>query len=226
MTFTRYAIYYAPDDASDLARFGAAWLGWDNLAGAEVPHLDLPLPVADITEKPRKYGFHGTLKPPFRLNGGASESELADAVRGVAQIFPAIKVPQMKLKVIGSFIALAPVTVSRPLSDLASTCVMELDTFRAPPTEDELASRRAPGLTPEQETMLLRWGYPYVHDQFRFHLTLTGSLNTAMRTRVLSTLMPLADRYGRDLFPIKDIVLFGEREDGRFQKIARYALTG
>jgi len=68
MTYTRFAIYDAPiDDA--LASFGAAWLGWDIRQGrvshrADVPGLD------DITMTPRKYGFHGTLKPPFRLADG------------------------------------------------------------------------------------------------------------------------------------------------------------
>ncbi len=38
----RYAIYYAPPEASDLARFAASWLGWDPASGESVPHLDAP----------------------------------------------------------------------------------------------------------------------------------------------------------------------------------------
>jgi hypothetical protein len=39
---------------------------------------------------------------------------------------------------------------------LARDCVLEFDRWRAPPRADELARRRAAGLTARQETMLLR----------------------------------------------------------------------
>ena len=48
--------------------------------------------------------------------------------------------------------------------------------FARPPGAAELERRRKAGLSAAQEKMLLRWGYPYVLDEFRFHLTLTGRL--------------------------------------------------
>ena len=76
MSFTRYAIYYLPP-AGALADFGARWLGWDVRRGAAAVQLDLP-GLRDATEAPRKYGFHGTLKPPFRLAEG--QERLIDAL--------------------------------------------------------------------------------------------------------------------------------------------------
>ena len=76
-TFSRYALYYAPPVGSDLADFGAAWLGWDAATAKPVPHPnvpDLPRPVSMITETPRKYGFHGTLNQPFRVAEGRQYS--------------------------------------------------------------------------------------------------------------------------------------------------------
>ena len=77
--FTRFAVYYAPEPGP-LADFGAAWLGWDATAGSARAHPDiagLPRPVAEITQTPRKYGFHGTVKPPFRLAPGSTPEALA-----------------------------------------------------------------------------------------------------------------------------------------------------
>ena len=35
------------------------------------------------------------------------------------------------------------------------------------------------GLTDRQEALLTQWGYPYVMEEFRFHITLTGALDPA-----------------------------------------------
>ena len=84
--FARYAVYYTPEPGP-LADFGAAWLGWDIATGAEVAHPDLPglpRPVAELTATPRKYGFHGTVKPPFRLAEGHDAEGLELAAQHLA----------------------------------------------------------------------------------------------------------------------------------------------
>ena len=84
--FSRYAVYYAPPADDPLAVFGAGWLGWNAVEGALAQHPEiaaLPAPVERITATPRKYGFHGTLKPPFRLTGDAAT--LSDAVEALAR---------------------------------------------------------------------------------------------------------------------------------------------
>lgn len=74
MSFARFAIYYVPSKGH-LADFGASWLGWDIVEARDVPQPDVP-GLRDITMKPRKYGFHGTLKPPFRLKEGQTQASL------------------------------------------------------------------------------------------------------------------------------------------------------
>lgn len=67
MQFRRYGLYYTPRPGA-LAEFGAAWLGWDPVAGQSMAHpaIDgLPRDISEITASPRKYGLHGTIKPPF-----------------------------------------------------------------------------------------------------------------------------------------------------------------
>ena len=45
-----------------------------------------------------------------------------------------------------------------------------------PLSDSHIAQRRLTPLTPAQDAMLLQWGYPFVGDQFQWHMTLTGSL--------------------------------------------------
>ena len=91
--------------------------------------------------------------------------------------------------------------------------------------DGEVAKRRAAGLSPEQDTNLVEWGYPYVLDQFRFHITLTGKLPKgdlpAVEDYLASELAPLLPQP----FVINDLALMGEAEDGRFHLIQRYALS-
>ncbi|WP_397422472.1 DUF1045 domain-containing protein, partial [Phenylobacterium sp.] len=45
------------------------------------------------------------------------------------------------------------------------------------------------GLSPEQDARMLKWGYPYVYEDFRFHMTLTGRIrDDQVRMKVLSAL--------------------------------------
>ena len=71
-------------------------------------------------------------------------------------------VPSLELAELSDFLALVPATRCPALEDLADRCVVEFDEFRRPADEAELARRRAALLTPRQDELLLRWGYPYV----------------------------------------------------------------
>lgn len=228
-TFRRFALFWAPPRGSALARFGASWLGWDPEAGELAPHPDvpqLPAPVAEITATPRRYGFHGTLKPPFRLREGAGFAELDRVTAAIAERFAPFQAPRLTPARIGSFIALVPSAPCPALDDLAADCVREPDELRAPPDARELARRRAHGLSPRQEEHLARWGYPYVLDDFRFHLTLTGALEREDADGVFDTLEGLTARFCAAPLPVAEICIFGEGETGHFRIIRRHALTG
>ena len=225
MQYRRYAIYFAPETGSDLAAFGASWLGWDAATGRAVPQPDVTgLDVARITETPRKYGFHGTLKPPFAPT--AKAAEIADAASAYAATVAPFEIPAIRLSHLGPFLALTPASPSAPLAALAAGAVRLLDRFRAPPSEAELAKRRTGGLTDWQEALLQRWGYPFVMEEFRFHLTLTGRLSRGEATAAEAALTPLTAPFTASPLPVKDIALFGEAEDGRFRIVDRFALTG
>lgn len=230
MTDTRYALYYVPPADTDWASFTTAWLGWDVCAGRAVAHpdvADLPLPIADISQTPRRYGLHATLKPPFRLADGATELDLADACAvAFANQRPVRLDTGLALQRLGRFLALRPPKDTPALTDLASHCVRALDDFRAAPSASELARRRHRRLTPGQEANLTRWGYPYVMDAFRFHITLTGRLPEPDLRAVQGAL----DRALTPLLPseliIREVALVHETADGWFHLVQRYALSG
>ncbi|WP_338068773.1 DUF1045 domain-containing protein [Aliiroseovarius marinus] len=227
MQFKRYAIYYtAPQGA--LADFGASWLGWDLVTGREVPHQTLPdlsqTEIAKITQTPRKYGFHGTIKPPFRLAEGCDAEGLLQAFQRAARQVAPVTLDGLKLAQIGRFLALVIDGDQAPLAALAGHMVAKLDPFRAPANDAELARRRAAGLTPAQDEMLVKWGYPYVFDEFKFHLTLSGKLDPNRAAQVRDVLAPLVAPILPRPFVVGDLTLVGEDAEGRFHEISRIAL--
>ncbi|MFW8633673.1 DUF1045 domain-containing protein [Cribrihabitans pelagius] len=226
MTFTRYAIYYVPPRAAEWCRFASAWLGWDLEAGEVLPHPEAAgLDVVELSATPRKYGLHATIKPPMKLAAGESLAALNDACAALAARQAPVTLDGLRLARMGRFLALRPASSEAALKALAAEWVKGLDRFRAPASEAEVARRRAAGLTPAQQENLTRWGYPYVLDQFRFHITLTGKLPKsglpAVEAALEAQLLPLVPAP----LVIRDLALVGEAPDGRFRLIHRYPLS-
>ncbi len=227
MQFDRYAVYYLPPDGP-LADFGAAWLGWDVASGQPRAHPVLPGLPADpawLTDEARRYGFHATLKPPFRLADGSTEAAVLDDLhRLVATIAPAWN-EALAPALIGGFAALVPQGNATALNDVAAALVVGLDHHRAPAPANELARRRAAGLNAAQEAHLIRWGYPYVMDQFHLHLTLSRRLPPDQGAQLLTALAPVLEPLCPAPFVLDQVALVGQRDDG-FHLIQRVALTG
>ncbi len=188
----RYAIYFVPSADSSLYRFGAAVLGYDAYTGEARSIEGASDDWNDITQEPGVYGFHATLKPPFILADGYDETSLTRAVSAFAADHAAVLIGALAVRELGSFIALVPEGPRPLLSALADSCVRTFDTLRAPMSEQERQRRLTPGLTDRQIVNLARWGYPYVCEDFRFHMTLTGSLPLQKRSRALRF---LCDKY-------------------------------
>jgi putative phosphonate metabolism protein len=189
-TRPRYAIYFAPAPGSALDALGRRWLGRDAESGQPVAQPDVP-GIAELTAEARHYGFHATLKPPFSLANGASEAMLLAALADFTPTRRKVVAPPPKLAAISGFLALVPSAPAEELHRLADLCVSRFDRFRLPPDEAELAKRRKARLTPEQDALLLRWGYPYVFEEFRFHMTLTRRLKPEERPAIEAALAPL-----------------------------------
>ena len=212
----------------DLAAFGAMWLGWDITTGQTVerPRVNVPRPLDDLTKAATPYGFHATIKPPFRLTPGLDQADLSAAMAELAGRLAPLVLDGLALTELDGFLALTPVGDVNGLNALAATVVRDLDRFRAPATDSELARRRAVGLTAAQETNLIRWGYPYVMDEFGCHLTLTGRLTAPEALATRAVLSPLLAKIPLAPIPIADLALVGQTETGWFKLIQRYPLSG
>lgn len=225
MAFPRYAVYYAPARGSELAAFGNAWLGRNAETGEAIERPAVPgfsqALLEELTAAPAMYGFHGTLKPPFEL----AEGRTAEEFFGFAADFAAGLVPfainGFGLKEIGGFLALVPKN-GGAVAKLAERCLRAFDHFRAPPGMEELERRRMRGLPPRQERLLMRWGYPYVLEEFRFHLTLTCALrNAAMAKRIKKYLGVAAKPFRKAQQPVEELCLFVQRRPGAVFELTR-----
>lgn len=183
----RYAIYFTPSPESELWRKGWKWLGRNAESGKKQPQPSLKgltgKDIAKATALPRAYGFHATLKPPFHLADGRDANQLHLAAKAFCHQRTPFRTPPFTVHSMGDFIALGPRIASASLTQLAEDCLRSFDPFRAPSSETELAKRRARGLSGSQDVMLTEWGYPYVLEEFRFHMTLTGPLPETVRSR-------------------------------------------
>jgi hypothetical protein len=167
-----------------------------------------------MTVSARRYGFHATLKPPFRLAEGRTPEELDAAVARFAAARADAVIPRLSLARLSGFFALVPGAGAQGLHALASEVVQGLDDFRAPPADAEVARRNRALLTPRQLELLDKWGYPYVLEEFQFHLTLTDSIPDRRRLEVQRALSDwFAPLLGASV-PVDALAVFTEAAPG------------
>lgn len=228
----RYAIYAAPDAGSDLWRFGCSVIGYDALTGSRVPFPSASVfanpDFISAQDEPARYGFHATVKPPFRmaldLEGDNGERQLRYALASFAsRMFPLSPV-YLAVAELGRFVALVPEAPWREVEEFAAACVEEFEPFRAPLTEAEYTRRKPHLLSERQRSYLERHGYPYVMDEFRFHMTLTGPLPGPLRGEALTALQELY-RAAASPFTLDALCLFMQEAAGKpFRLVSRYRL--
>lgn len=225
----RFAVYYAPAIESALWARAAAWLGRDAATGAEQPAgggQDAERIFA-VTQSARRYGFHATLKAPMALAEGFSRAALEAAVAAFAERTAAVRIEKLVLRSLGGFLALVPGVQDDALTGFAQAVVEAFEPFRAPMSEKDRAKRTASGLTARQADYLDRFGYPYVGEEFRFHMTLTDRLKAEDAAVVTDAAEKFfADFTGRPL-AVDRLVLFHEAAPGApFTRLASFALKG
>jgi len=226
---TRYAIYFTPPVGGALARFGAGVLGYECATGADVTHLSIPGIAPDalaaLTAEPRRYGFHATLAAPFRLGQG-DEAALRDAAAAFAKTQSPVPLGLVQVTRIGSFIALCPAAKQPGIAALEAACVHAFHRFRAPLSASERERRLRARLTPHQIALMDQWGYPYVLDQYRLHMTLTGPVAAEQSEAVLQSLKQVYAPLGRGPVTIDAISLVRQDDaNSRFRVVERFALS-
>ena len=224
--YKRYAIYYVPSENSELDLFGKCWLGWDPYKGVETTKSDLSkLPsfkkFSSLVLTPKQYGFHGTIKAPFRLKNEYTYNDLENKVREISKQIHSFYFDQLIIKKLGNFIGLIP-TNNLKINAVSNKFVEELDYLRDELSESEIKKRKPHKLTSNQKQMLFKWGYPYVFDEFKFHLTLTSKLNVVEIDDVLRSLQNILKQVNLNKISFNNICIFGQKNDEKFYFVKRF----
>jgi len=212
MTAERYAVYFVPPHDSDLAVFGRSWLGYDVQTGESVEQGAFEgissERLSALTTIPRLYGFHGTVKPPFFLASNVTLDGLLLAARICAASSTPTEIPPLELVTIGKFLALSPVKSSLKLEALATNFVRALEGFRQHQSDKEVARFRQDKLTVHQEQTVDHWGYPFVLEEFRFHMTLTERIDDdGERAEVLAAAQNASQSLIGHSVPVKEVAV-------------------
>jgi putative phosphonate metabolism protein len=223
----RYAIYFAPLPGSELEAFGRGIVGRDHVTGEDIeqPAIDGlgAADVREITRSARHYGFHATLKAPFALRAGCTADDLEKAAAAFATRRSPFAAPPLQVATLSRWIAL---TLSGPCPEmdlLAGDCVRDFEPLRAPLGAAEIEKRRQSGLTPRQDEQLLTFGYPYIFEDFEFHMTLAGPLEPEERDRVADILRRKATAIGGAPLRVDAIALYRQPDrDSAFIQTGRF----
>ncbi len=225
----RFAIYFAPAATGSLWERASTWLGRDAASGdlfdGPVAGIDRNR-LLNLTQSANRYGFHATLKAPMALAPGATEAELREALAAFAARHRPVDLGRPRLKPLAGFLALM-VEPNEALQDFAAHVVEDFEPFRAPMTVKERAARAGKGLSERQVELLDAYGYPYVFEEFRFHMTLTDRLEPADAAEIAAAaatwFAPVLD----EPLLLDRLVLFREPDAGKpFRRLDDYKLEG
>ena len=225
----RFGIYFAPSVTSPLWLLATQWLGRDATTGEAFEAITGGLPPSRrfaLTEAARRYGFHATLKAPMALGQGLKRQDLDAALKAFAGANTPIDIGPIVLRPIDGFLALVPDVQSAQLTTFAARCVADFDPLRAPLGEADRAKRVASGLTSRQIELLDHYGYPYVFEEFRFHMTLTDRLQGTDHDLAFLAAQSWFAPILRQNLLLDRLVLFHEAEAGEpFVRLRDYPLT-
>lgn len=214
----RYAIYFTPSRSNALTAAASGWLGRDAFTGQATPATQAgrlnPAEIAYHTALPRRYGFHATIAAPFRLKEDRTERQLHNELSAFCGDIRAFTIPRLRVSRIGPFFALVPAEDVPELDILARQAVARFSGFRAPLSDDEIERRKPDSLTTRQLDYLHRYGYPYVMEEYRFHMTLTGPIPNDIAPRIEATLAEIFEPLLADPVTVDGLALFVEDEPG------------
>jgi hypothetical protein len=194
----RYAIYFAPARDSLLWTRAQDWLAQPDLE--------------PLTVSARKYGFHATIYAPMRI--ASDVSHLAAALSEFADDRAPVALTGLAPRLIDGFLALTTEPQPQALTDFATDVVMSFESFRELLTLDERARRLKAPLTPRQIELVDRYGYPYVLEQFLFHMTLTDRLPPEMREPMVARAAEWFASALAEPVQLDRLVVFAEPEPG------------
>lgn len=160
-----------PEPEHPLWHAGCAWLGRD-------PESDNPGQAPEYAAGAWRYGFHATLVAPMHVAEGCTPRQLQRRLQEVVAKTCPLPMPPLAVRPLSDFLALQPaarIDAWHPLRRLADACVMACQALRRPLDAAELERRSRNVADDADRDHLQRWGYPFVFDRWRFHMTLSDA---------------------------------------------------
>ncbi len=224
--YSRYAVFYLPPSDSPLADFGAQWFGYDIRTGKfREPIQTTTFDLKELTKISHRYGLHATLKAPFRLKKKYDLSNLFKRVEKQASKSEPFTYPSMKITQLAGFPALMPKHNRAKMVHLEERLVHKLNKFGKKPDQSTSDRRRKVKLNALEQEYFRLYGYPYVLDHFRFHLTLCDKAERSTRSVISSFLEENYSEVLTSSLEVREIAVVGERKsDGYFEELERFAL--
>ena len=227
----RYAIYYSPESRTPLWSLGTGWIGRDVLSDRRVePQHRVQVSELErqaLTATPAHYGLHATLKAPFELCYGYDYVDLRRKMLDFCARRERFSLPLLMLKNMDDFVALVACSPSPMIDRLARDCVEEFDAFRQPMTAHELSLCNSRPMTRQQYDLLIKWGYPYVMETYRFHITLSNRTFLDQCNRVIEGLGPELERVNAKGVEFDGLCLFYQESRNRpFIFLERFPFAG
>jgi hypothetical protein len=209
----RFAVYYAPATDSALWQRAEDWLAQEDRQ--------------PLTVSARRYGFHATLKAPMVLAAGAERAQLEMALAEFADGHRPVRLSGVAPRLIDGFLALTCEPQPQALTDFAATVVTDFERFRAPLEPAERERRLRAPLTARQIELLDEYGYPFVLEEFLFHMTLTDRLPSERRGELVAAATEwFADELAEPIV-LDRLVLFHEAAPGEpFRRLDDFVLRG
>ena len=234
--YKRVAIYFLPKKNSSLENFGKNLLGRDinkkkkiSLTRRQKYFINRGFTyfdeLKDYCEQPAKYGFHATLKAPFRLKRNVKTKNFYDVISHIAAQHSRFKIKGLKIVYRKKFTFITSRKPNKLLINLENDLVKHLDTFRAELNKTEIKKRIPDSLTFKQNKYLKEWGYPFVFDQFKFHMTLMNQNNNKLSNKQKLELEKLIYKISNNVIEFNEISLLGENKNGHFEEIKRFKLN-
>lgn len=225
----RFAIYYAPAPNDPLCRRAEAFIGRDAIANEAIqqaiPGIDA-LHLRGVTRSARRYGLHATLKAPMHLGRGATREKLMEALEFFANRQQQVPLGMVRLQLIDGFLAIVPTDQKPELEKFAHAVVEAFEPFRAPMSPAEREGRVEKGLSSRQTALLDAFGYPFVAEEFRFHMTLTDRLVATDRVAVVAAAETWLAPVLQKPVLLDRLALFHEPQSGApFVRLADFPLT-
>ncbi|RZJ38530.1 MAG: DUF1045 domain-containing protein, partial [Brevundimonas sp.] len=92
----RTAIYFTPPAGAPLTRAAALWLGRDAFTGEATREADAEIDA--LVAEPARYGFHATMRAPFRIAEGFDLADVDERLARFAASRPVVTLPEMALR--------------------------------------------------------------------------------------------------------------------------------